>query len=62
MYETMLKIQRFEEELHLLFLQGELPGTLHLYTGQEAVAFARTSSEPRLEEALEGVYVAEGGS
>jgi pyruvate dehydrogenase E1 component alpha subunit len=38
MYETMLKIRRFEEELHLLFLQGELPGTLHLYVGQEAVA------------------------
>jgi len=38
MYETMLKIRRTEEELHLLFLQGELPGTVHLYTGQEAVA------------------------
>ncbi|MFQ6059599.1 MAG: thiamine pyrophosphate-dependent dehydrogenase E1 component subunit alpha, partial [Anaerolineae bacterium] len=38
MYERMLKIRRFEEEAHLLFLQGELPGTLHLYSGQEAVA------------------------
>ena len=38
MYETMLKIRRTEEELHLLFLEGQLPGTVHLYTGQEAVA------------------------
>lgn len=38
MYERMLKIRRFEEEAHLLFLKGELPGTLHLYSGQEAVA------------------------
>jgi len=38
MYERMVKIRRFEEEAHLLFLKGELPGTVHLYTGQEAVA------------------------
>jgi pyruvate dehydrogenase E1 component alpha subunit len=38
MYERMLKIRRFEEEAHLLFLKGELPGTLHLTSGQEAVA------------------------
>lgn len=38
MYESMLKARRFEEEVHLLFLRGELPGTVHLYTGEEAPA------------------------
>ncbi len=38
MYSRMLMARRFEEEVNLLFLKGELPGTLHLYVGQEAVA------------------------
>ena len=38
MYERMLKSRLFEKEVSLLFLNGEIPGTLHLYTGQEAVA------------------------
>jgi pyruvate dehydrogenase E1 component alpha subunit len=38
MYKTMLKIRQFEEKVHLLFLQGDMPGTIHLYQGQEAVA------------------------
>ncbi|MBI2939051.1 MAG: thiamine pyrophosphate-dependent dehydrogenase E1 component subunit alpha [Chloroflexi bacterium] len=38
MYETMLRIRRFEEMVYYLFLQGDMPGTLHLSTGQEAVA------------------------
>lgn len=38
MYERMLKSRLFEKEVNLLFLGGEIPGTLHLYTGQEAVA------------------------
>ena len=37
-YRTMLTIRRFEEECNLLFLQGRIPSTLHLYIGQEAVA------------------------
>jgi pyruvate dehydrogenase E1 component alpha subunit len=38
MYETMVRIRRFEDRLYQLFLQGLLPGTLHQYQGQEAVA------------------------
>lgn len=38
MYEMMLRIRRFEERLNQLFLAGRLPGTIHLYIGQEAVA------------------------
>jgi TPP-dependent pyruvate/acetoin dehydrogenase alpha subunit len=34
----MLRIRRFEERVYLLFLEGEIPGTLHQYQGQEAVA------------------------
>lgn len=38
MYTTMVKIRRFENRIHLLFLEGKMPGTIHLYQGQEAVA------------------------
>jgi len=34
----MLLIRRFEERVYYLFLQGEIPGTLHQSQGQEAVA------------------------
>lgn len=38
MYPQMLRIRRFEERINQLFLQGRMPGTLHLYIGQEACA------------------------
>jgi pyruvate dehydrogenase E1 component alpha subunit len=38
LYETMLRIRRFEEETGSLFAAGELPGFVHLSIGQEAVA------------------------
>lgn len=38
MYSRMLMARCLEEEVHLLFLNGELPGTVHLYTGEEACA------------------------
>ena len=38
LYRTMLLIRRFEERVYRLFLEGEIPGTLHQYQGQEAVA------------------------
>jgi TPP-dependent pyruvate/acetoin dehydrogenase alpha subunit len=34
----MLLIRNFENEIHRLFLKGEVHGTTHLYAGQEAVA------------------------
>lgn len=37
-YREMLRIRRFEDRVYQLFLKGELPGTLHQYQGQEAVA------------------------
>ena len=38
LYETMYRIRRFEEEAVRLFRAKELPGWLHSYLGEEAVA------------------------
>ncbi|KAA6447793.1 thiamine pyrophosphate-dependent dehydrogenase E1 component subunit alpha [Bacillus swezeyi] len=38
MYKKMLEIRRFEDRVHDLFAQGILPGFVHLYAGEEAVA------------------------
>ena len=38
LYEKMLLIRRFEERVSDLFAKGKLPGFVHLYIGQEAVA------------------------
>lgn len=37
-YTRVLRIRRFEEEVSRLFRQGQLPGFVHLYIGEEAVA------------------------
>lgn len=37
-YQQMVTIRQFEDRLYQLFLQGIVPGTLHQYQGQEAVA------------------------
>ncbi len=34
----MLEIRKFEDKVHELFAQGVLPGFVHLYAGEEAVA------------------------
>lgn len=38
LWRMMLLARRFEERVNLLFVNSEVPGTVHLYTGQEAVA------------------------
>src|SRR5437870_11219477 len=38
MYRRMLLIRRFEETLSRLFYAGQLPGFIHLYIGEEAIA------------------------
>jgi hypothetical protein len=54
LYRRMRLIRGFEDLVQSLFLRGEIYGTTHLYSGQEAVAvgFAsvlgdRTASPPR---------------
>ncbi|MEG1774035.1 MAG: thiamine pyrophosphate-dependent enzyme, partial [Oscillospiraceae bacterium] len=37
-YETMVTIRRFEEEVKHDFLAGEIPGFVHMYIGEEAIA------------------------
>lgn len=37
-YETMVKIRYFEENVEKYFLAGEIPGFVHLYIGEEAIA------------------------
>ncbi len=38
LYETMLKIRRFEEKASELFADSVIPGFVHLYLGEEAIA------------------------
>ncbi|HZG86371.1 thiamine pyrophosphate-dependent dehydrogenase E1 component subunit alpha [Paenibacillus sp.] len=38
MYQKMLEIRKFEDRVHDLFGQGKIPGFVHLYAGEEAVA------------------------
>ncbi|MEF3245349.1 MAG: thiamine pyrophosphate-dependent dehydrogenase E1 component subunit alpha [Caldisericaceae bacterium] len=38
LYRTMVRIRNFELKAEELFLQGKLPGFIHLYIGEEAIA------------------------
>ena len=38
LYRGLVRLRRFEDRVYQLFLKGELPGTVHQYQGQEAVA------------------------
>lgn len=38
LYERMVLIREFEEQVKFLFLSGSMPGTIHQYQGQEAAA------------------------
>jgi acetoin:2,6-dichlorophenolindophenol oxidoreductase subunit alpha len=44
LYEQMLLIRRFEDTIQSLFMKGEVHGTTHLYSGQEAVAVGVSSA------------------
>jgi len=38
LYRQMVRIRQFEERVKFLFLEGIMPGTIHQYHGQEAIA------------------------
>ena len=38
MYETMVRIRTFEERVAKEFGMGKIPGIIHLYLGEEAIA------------------------
>ena len=44
LFEKMLLIRTFEETVQSLFQKGEIVGTTHLYSGQEAVAVGFASA------------------
>ncbi|KUK14416.1 MAG: acetoin:2,6-dichlorophenolindophenol oxidoreductase subunit alpha [bacterium] len=44
MYTSMLRIRRFEEKVVELFAQGKIPGFVHSYIGEEAVAVGACSA------------------
>ena len=44
MHEKMCVIRAFEDKLHKLFATGEIPGFVHLYAGEEAVAVGVTAA------------------
>ncbi|MEN6434551.1 MAG: thiamine pyrophosphate-dependent dehydrogenase E1 component subunit alpha [Anaerolineaceae bacterium] len=44
LYRSMLMIRRFEEKVRECFLAGEIPGFIHPYLGEEAVAAGVCSS------------------
>ena len=44
MLRMMIRIRRFEEALARLFKRGKLPGFVHLYIGEEAVAVGACSA------------------
>ena len=38
LYKDMLRLRRFEENVQALFSEGKIPGFVHLYIGEEAIA------------------------
>jgi acetoin:2,6-dichlorophenolindophenol oxidoreductase subunit alpha len=44
LYERMVRIRAFEEKVRQLFKLGRLPGFVHLYVGEEAVAVGACSA------------------
>ena len=66
MYETMVRIRVHEERVAELFAQGKVPGFVHLYVGEEAVATG-VMANLRKEDFItsthrgHGHYIAKGG-
>jgi Pyruvate/2-oxoglutarate dehydrogenase complex, dehydrogenase (E1) component, eukaryotic type, alpha subunit len=44
LYKMMVRIRVFEQKAEELFLQGKLPGFIHLYIGEEAIATGAISN------------------
>jgi TPP-dependent pyruvate/acetoin dehydrogenase alpha subunit len=59
LYEMMLLIRRFEDAVQLLFQKGDVHGTTHLYSGQEAGAVG-VCSELREGDRVAGTYRGHG--
>ncbi len=58
-YRLMVRIRRFEEKLDRLFKEGALPGFVHLYIGEEAVAVG-VCSELRTDDKITSTHRGHG--
>jgi len=58
-YRLMVRIRRFEEKLDRLFKEGALPGFVHLYIGEEAVAVG-VCSELRTDDRITSTHRGHG--
>jgi len=47
MYQQMLKIRLFEEQVNELYTGAKMPGLAHLYIGEEAIAVGVCEALPR---------------
>jgi pyruvate dehydrogenase E1 component alpha subunit len=67
MYKTMVRIRVHEERVAELFAKGKVPGFVHLYVGEEAVATGVMAAGLRKEDFItsthrgHGHYIAKGG-
>jgi len=43
-YTTMRRIREFEERVNSEFVAGHVPGFVHLYSGEEAIAVRQVAS------------------
>jgi len=59
LYKTMLKIRTFEEKVIELFAKGLIPGFVHMYVGEEAVA-AGTCANLRKDDYLASTHRGHG--
>lgn len=67
LYESMLRIRRFEEEAARLYTERKIGGFLHLYIGQEALAVGTASVLEKKDYIItsyrcHGHYLARGGT
>ena len=60
LYRQMLLIRRFEDAVQSLFLKGEVHGTTHLYSGQEASAVGVCSALRKGSDRVAGTYRGHG--
>ncbi|MCL5674855.1 MAG: thiamine pyrophosphate-dependent dehydrogenase E1 component subunit alpha [Candidatus Omnitrophica bacterium] len=59
MYRKMVEIRQFEDTVYFMFLEGKLPGTVHLYQGQEAIA-AGICANLKKEDVITSTHRADG--
>jgi pyruvate dehydrogenase E1 component alpha subunit len=60
-YKTMRRIRDFEERVNAEFVAGHIPGFVHLYSGEEAIAVGEVIIGEDVAGGAGGTGVAAGG-